>query len=143
MVKNTALGGMLTLLICFSAIGYAGETSESDPASYDSNQVLHPEWYLKVTNWSFYTAARVAMLSSVTIENTADVAYKDIRVKLLYTLYSHPAAGIIATNIGLLPVTVPPKSKDTYLKSGITMGAGNQNYKVSDIEVLSATPVKD
>ncbi len=133
----------MAILFCFSALSYAEETPAPDPASYDSNQILHPEWYLKVTNWSFYTAARVAMLSSVTIENTADIAYKDIRVKLLYSSYSYPAAGIIATSTGVLPVTVPPKSKGTYLKGGTTMGAGNQNYKVMDIEVISATPVKD
>lgn len=142
MKKNIVLIGILALLVCLSVVSYAEETPKPDPASYDSNQILHPEWYIKITDWSFYTAARVAMLSSVTIENTADVEYKDIRVKLLYSSYPYPAAGIIATTTGLLPVTVPPKSKATYLKGGITMGAGNQDYKVMDIEVLSATPVK-
>lgn len=142
-MKNIVLNGILALLICLSVVSYAEETAEPDKFSYDSNQVLHPEWYINVTKWSFFTAARVAMLSSVTIENTADVAYKDIKIKLYYTSYSHPAAGIIATSTGVLPVTVPPNSKDTYLKGGITMGAGNQNYKVTDIQVLSATPIKN
>lgn len=133
---------VLTAML-LSAASYAQEPSGSDKFSYDSNQVLHPEWYIKITDWSFYTAARVAILSSVTIENTSDVTYKDIRVKLIYTSYSQPAAGIIATSTGTLPVTLPPKSKNTYLKGGLTMGAGNQNYDLSDIQVLSATPVKD
>lgn len=126
-----------------STASYAQNETDSDKFSYDSNQVLHPEWYIKITDWSFYTAARVAILSSVTIENMADVPYKDIRVNLVYTSYSQPAAGIIATSSGMLPVTLPPKSKKTYLKGGLTMGAGNPNYDLSDIQVLSATPVKD
>jgi len=112
---------------------YAQNPNDSDKFSYDSNQVLHPEWYIKITDWSFYTAARVAILSSVTIENTADVTYKDVRVNLIYTSYSAPAAGIIATSTGMLPVTLPPKSKMTYLKGGQTMGAGNQNWASAKI----------
>ncbi|OGE25015.1 MAG: hypothetical protein A3J42_07750 [Candidatus Dadabacteria bacterium RIFCSPHIGHO2_12_FULL_53_21] len=135
---------LLTLIITFiGMVTYAQTPTDSDKFSYDSNQVLHPEWYIKITDWSFYTAARVAILSSVTIENTADVTYKDVRVNLIYTSYSAPAAGIIATSTGMLPVTLPPKSKMTYLKGGQTMGAGNQNYDLGDIQVLSATPVRD
>jgi hypothetical protein len=135
---------LLTLIITFiGMVAYAQTPADSDKFSYDSNQVLHPEWYIKITDWSFYTAARVAILSSVTIENTADVTYKDVRVNLIYTSYSAPAAGIIATSTGTLPVTLPPKSKMTYLKGGQTMGAGNQNYDLGDIQVLSATPVRD
>lgn len=142
-MKNTRLV-LLALIITFiGVVAYAQTPVDSDKFSYDSNQVLHPEWYIKITDWSFYTAARVAILSSVTIENTADVTYKDVRVNLIYTSYSAPAAGIIATSTGMLPVTLPPKSKMTYLKGGQTMGAGNQNYNLSDIEVLSATPVRE
>lgn len=133
----------VALLMLLGGVSYAGAHDDSGKFSYDSNQVLHPEWYIKISDWSFYTAARVAILSSVTIDNTADVPYKDIRVKLIYTSYSHPNAGIIATTTGLLPITIPPKSKNTYLKRGLTMGAGNQDYNVSDIQVISATPIKD
>ncbi|MFI5322748.1 MAG: hypothetical protein ACHQ6U_04275 [Thermodesulfobacteriota bacterium] len=133
----------VALLMLLGGVSYAGDRDDSGKFSYNSNQVLHPEWYIKISDWSFYTAARVAILSSVTIENTADVPYKDIRVKLIYTSYSHPNAGIIATTTGLAPITLPPKSKSTYLKRGLTMGAGNQDYNVSDIQVISATPIKD
>lgn len=141
-MKNTVTISLAIIMSLICAVSYAQNPNDSDKFSYDSNQVLHPEWYIKITDWSFYTAARVAILSSVTIENTADVTYKDVRVNLIYTSYSAPAAGIIATSTGMLSVTLPPKSKMTYLKGGQTMGAGNQNYKLSDIEVLSATPVK-
>lgn len=134
----------LTALLLVSAFCYTERSAHSEDAfDYNSNQVLHPEWFIKVTDWSFYTAARVAMLSSVTIENTSDVTYKDVRVKLLYTSYPAPVAGIIATNTTTLPVTLPPKSKATYLKGGMTVGAGEQSYKLSEIVVISATAVKD
>jgi hypothetical protein len=142
-MKNMVSTFFILIMTFIGAVSYAQNPTDSDKFSYDSNQVLHPEWYIKITDWSFYTAARVAILSSVTIENTADVPYRDVRVNLIYTSYSAPAAGIIATSTGMLPVTLPPKSKMTYLKGGQTMGAGNQNYDLSDIEVLSATPVSD
>ncbi len=136
---------LLVLLFSFSLLSYAEDTSEAEnPASYDSNQITHPEWFIKITDWSYFTAARVAMLSSVKIENTAAIPYKDIKVKLLFYNSSGPAVGqTIATTQGVLPVTVPPKSTGIYLKGGTTMGAGNQSYRVSDIQVLSATPIVD
>ena len=145
MKKLKGLYILFALLFSFSLLSYAEDTTEAEnPASYDSNQITHPEWFIKVTDWSYFTAARVAMLSSVKIENTASIPYKDIRVKLLFYITSGPAVGqTIATTQGVLPVTVPPKSTGTYLKGGTTMGAGNQGYRVSDIQVLSATPIVD
>jgi hypothetical protein len=143
MMRRAFISLTAAMLMFLGGISYAEAPGDASKFSYDSNQVLHPEWYIKISDWSYYTAARVAILSSVTIENTADVPYKDIRVKLIYTSYSNPNAGIIATSTGVLPITLPPKSKNTYLKSGQTMGAGNQNYNVSDIQVISATPIKD
>ena len=130
---------LLVLVFCYTERNAYSE----DAFDYNSNQVLHPEWFIKITDWSFFTAARVAMLSSVIIENTSDVTYKDVRVKLLYTSYPAPVAGIIATSTTTLPVTLPPKSKATYFKGGLTVGAGEQSYKLSDIVVISATAVKN
>ena len=143
-------GLIFSSLICtlFLAAGAFADADEAkpkpNPESYNSNQITHPQWYLNVTDWSICPADRVLMLSSVVIENTADIAYKDIRILIRYYSSSGPAVGqTIATTTGMLPVTVPPKSKDKYLKGGITMGAGNQGYRISDIEVLSATPITD
>ena len=143
MRKLSGLYILFALLFSFSLMSYAEDTTEAEnPASYNSNQITHPEWFIKITDWSYFAPARVAMLSSVKIENTADIAYKDIKVRLLFYSSSGPAVGqTIATTQGVLPVTVPPKSADTYLKGGITMGAGRQGYRVSDIQVLSATPI--
>ena len=149
MKKITGLYILFALLFSFSLISHAEEAAEEtksdeNPASYDSNMITHPEWFLKITDWSYFAPARVAMLSSVKIENTASIAYKDIRIRVLFSASSGPAIGqTIATTQGLLPVTVPPKSSDTYVKGGITVGAGRQGYRVSDIQVLSATPITD
>jgi len=149
-MKNKAgLYILFALLFSFSLSSYAEDPSNEpkeapNPESYNSNMITHPEWFLKVTDWSYFAPARVAMLSSVRIENSATIAYKDIKVRLLFNSTSPPAVGqTIATTQGVLPVTVPPKSADVYLKGGITMGAGRQGYRVSDIQILSATPITD
>lgn len=143
MKKLTGVYILFALLFSFSFLSFAEDTTEAEnPANYNSNQITHPEWFLKITDWSYFAPARVAMLSSVKIENTADIAYKDIRIRVVFNASSGPAVGqTIATTQGLLPVTVPPKSRDTYLKGGITVGAGRQGYRVSEIQVLSATPI--
>jgi len=145
MKKLTGVYILFALLFSFSLLSFAEDTADAEnPASYNSNQITHPEWFLKITDWSYFAPARVAMLSSVKIENSASIAYKDIRVRLIFTTTSGPAIGqTIATTQGLLPVTVPPKSADTYLKGGVTMGAGRQGYRVSDIQILSATPITE
>jgi hypothetical protein len=145
MKKLTGLYILFALLFSFCILSYAEDATEAEnPADYNSNQITHPQWFLKITDWSYFAPARVAMLSSVKIENTADIAYKDIRVRLIFNSSSGPAVGqTIATTQGMLPVTVPPKSADTYLKGGITMGAGKQSYIVSDIQIISATPITD
>lgn len=137
---------MRTLIIALLLLGTAVPTIAQEPAqqapNYKSNQVLHPEWFIKITDWSFFNAARVGMLSSVVIENTADIAYKDIQVVMSVTTTSPGAVGqTISTNTAVLPVTVPPKSKAKYLKSGMPVGGGAVNWQVSDIRVVSATPV--
>ena len=105
----------------------------------------HPEWYINVSDWSVYaTWSAVAIIHHVTIENTSDITYKDVKVRVRYTSSSPGGAGsIISQEVGVLPVTLPPKSKATYLKSGVTIGAGSQFMNAVDIQVLSATPVLD
>jgi len=135
---------IVIIAILFGVVmpGVAQDTPQPKQADYLSNQVLHPEWYIKITDWSFFSAARVGMLSSVVIENTADIAYKDIGVRVLMYTSTPPAVGqTIATNTSVLPITLPPKSKKKYLKGGIPIGGGSQSYRVSDIQVLSATPI--
>lgn len=113
-------------------------------AEPERSMIVHPERYLKVVDFSYFIASRVAIFSNFKIENTADIAYKDLKVKAYY--YSAIPGGVgqmVSSTSGYLPITVPPHSDDTYLKNGIAMGAGSINYRVKYVEVLSATPVID
>lgn len=136
---------MFALLFSLNLTSFAQEpTPTPNPASYNSNQITHPEWFLKITDWSFFAPARVAMLSSVKIENAASIAYKDIQIRVVFSASSGPAVGqTIATTQAVLPVTVPSNSADTFIKGGMPVGAGRQGYRVSEIQVLTATPITD
>ena len=107
------------------------------------SMIRHPEWYIKVTDWSYYVAwAGVAMISNVTIENTADIAYKDIKIKLNYYSTSYASAGKeVSSTTVVLPATAPPHSKDTYIKGGTPIGMAAQSYQKKYVQVLGAVPV--
>lgn len=103
----------------------------------------HPEWYLKISDWSVYaTWSAVAIIQGVTIENTSGIAYKDVRVRVTFTSNTAGGAGgVISQEEGVLPITVPAGSKDTYLRAGYPLGAGSQFMNPLAIQVLGATPV--
>lgn len=103
----------------------------------------NPEWYIKVSDWSLYsTWSAVAIIHSLTIENTSDVEYKNVKVRVSYTSMSAGGAGnIVSQETGVLPVTLPPRSKKTYLKAGVTLGAGSAFMNPTELQVLGATPV--
>jgi hypothetical protein len=105
----------------------------------------HPEWYLKIPDWSVYaTWSAVAIIHDVTIVNNSDITYRDIRVRVTYTSNTAGGAGnVISQEGGVLPITVPPRSKDTYLRAGYPLGAGSQFMNPLAIQVLGATPVTD
>jgi len=127
---------LFILLILFSTLAKA---QESDPTI---SMIQHPEWYIKVTDWSYFAALRVAMISNVTIENTADIPYKDIEIKLNYYSTSYGNAGEqVSSTTGVLPITIPPRSKETYLKSGMPLGMGAMSYQTKYVQVLGAVPV--
>ena len=137
-MKKCALITAFLLLTVFS-VHSRGE--EFLPDSMKS----HPEWYIKIPDWSVYaTWSAVAIIHLVTIENTSDIPYKNIVVRVTYTSNTAGGAGtVISQEVGVLPVTVPPKSKDTYLKAGVPIGAGSQFMNPHSIQVLGATPVLD
>ncbi|HWP91564.1 MAG TPA: hypothetical protein VNN20_05145 [Thermodesulfobacteriota bacterium] len=106
--------------------------------------VEHPELYIRVTNWSFYTAFRTAIIHHVTIENTSDIAYKDVKVRIRYYSTSPSNYGTqVGQEIGILPVTLPPHSKQTYLREGAVLGAGSSLFNADNLEVLGATAILD
>ncbi len=89
----------------------------------------HPQWFIKISDWSVYSSwGAVAIIHNVTIENTSDL--------------STGAGGPVSQETGVLPVTLPPRSKATYLKAGVTLGAGSQFMNAVGIEVLGAEVVR-
>ena len=119
-------------------------TAPSYSQNYASNTMAeHPEWYIKVTDWNIYaTWSAVAIIHHVTIENNSDIEYKNVKVRVRYNSMSTGGAGIIVSQeIGVLPVTLPPRSKQTYLSKGYTLGAGSMFMNAVDLQVLTATPV--
>lgn len=133
---------ILTLLLLQTL--FLTQASFAEEPGYSANTMAaHPEWYIKVTDWSVYsTWSAVAIIHHVTIENKSDIEYKDVKVRVTYSSDSTGGAGqIVSQEVGVLPVTLPPKSKNTYLPSGHTLGAASTFMNPVDLQVLTATPV--
>ena len=132
----------LTITICLIAIAFIPLASFAENYN-DNTMAAHPEWYIKVTDWNLYaTWSAVAIIHHVTIENNSDIEYKDVKVRVFYTSMSTGGAGsIVSQEVGVLPVTLPPRSSATYLSSGHTLGAGSTFMNAVDLQVLEATPV--
>lgn len=125
-------------LMLFTLFNLSGLNEEKEtPIS----MVQHPEWYIKITDWSFYATRGVGIIHHVTIENTSDIAYKNVEVKIHY--YSTSASNYgteIGNETGVLNVVLPPHSKKTYLEGGAVFGAGSSLFNADNIEVLGAVP---
>jgi hypothetical protein len=131
---------LLVLIVCL-ALFYPVRSSAYEADKLKS-QVLYPNLYIKILKWSIYSVRGVAIVHHVTIENTGDLAYKNIRVRIHYLSGSYSNYGTkVAVTTGILPIVVPPRSKNTYLKGGAVLGAGSSNFIPGAIEVLGATPV--
>jgi hypothetical protein len=130
---------VLILLSLFYSLGKAEEIETKNSI------IVHPEQYIKISDWSVYgTWSAVGIIHHVTIENTSDIAYRNIKVRVYYTSTSTAQETIIISQeTGILPVTLPPHSKDTYLKGGTTLGVGSQFMNPTRIEVVGATPVTE
>ncbi|MFB3148126.1 MAG: hypothetical protein ACE10J_05620 [Thermodesulfobacteriota bacterium] len=132
----------IILTVCLLAITFI--TAPSYSQNYSSNTMAeHPEWYIKVTDLNIYaTWSAVAIIHHVTIENNSDIEYKNVKVRVCYNSMSTGGAGtIVSQEVGVLPVTLPPRSKQTYLSKGYTLGAGSMFMNAVDLQVLTATPV--
>jgi hypothetical protein len=82
----------------------------------------------------------------VTIENTNEMAYKDIKVKVRYYSGSYSSAGTteIGESMCILHVTLPPHSKRTYLEKGVALQQGSAcglYLGAADMKILGAIPV--
>lgn len=108
----------------------------------DSNEIKymkkHPASFIKIHDYNVYaTWSSVAILHNVTIENTSDITYENIKVRIFYSSLNRPG-NVISQEAGIIPVTVPPHSKNTYLRGGIPFGGGSQAMNAVDIQVLGA-----
>jgi hypothetical protein len=136
-MRKTAVGILILLGLFYHPV----KAEEGETLDFI---VEHPELYIKVTNWSFYTAFRTAIIHHVTIENTSDIAYKDVKVRIRYYSTSPSNYGTqVGWEIGILPVTLPPHSKQTYLREGAVLGAGSSLFNADNLEVLGATAILD
>ena len=130
-----------SLLMLFTLFNLSGLTEEAETPS-TITMVQHPEWYIKITDWSFYATRGVGIIHHVTIENTSDISYKNVEVRVHY--YSTSASNYgteLGNETGVLNVILPPHSKKTYLEGGAVLGAGSSLFNADNIEVLGAVPV--
>ena len=135
---------LLTFLMIFFAAQIAAPNSAAANDGRFKKFSISSVDGLKITDWSFFAAARVAVIHHVTIENSSDTAYKDIKVKVYYYSTSYQTFGVlVGSTSGVLPIVVPPRSKKTYLKDGATLGAGSMSFRTKRIDILEATPVVD
>lgn len=101
---------------------------------------------IKITGWSIYVTWCVPTVHHITIENTNDTAYRDIKVRARYysASYSNTETTEMGESMGILHITLPPHSKKTYLERGVALERGSAcgTYVGSgDIEALEAVPV--
>jgi hypothetical protein len=131
----------ITIIISLIAVIFLAPGAKS--SDYSKPMIEHPEWYIEITDWTIYsTWSAVAIIHHVTIENTSDIPYKDVLVRVRYYQTAAPRSGTqIAQETGVLPVTLPPHSKDTYLRNGSTLGMASMSMYPNGIEVLGAVPV--
>ncbi len=129
-------------MIAFVLASLLHASVDADEARTENFQVMHPEWYIKITDFNVYSARGVAIIHHVTIENTSDIAYRNVKVRVRYNSTSYTNYGTeVATETGVLPVTLPPQSKKTYLQGGSVLGATSSSFYPKTIEVLGAVPV--
>lgn len=135
-MKTIFISGLM-LFTLFNLAGLSEETETPNTIT----MVQHPEWYIKITDWSFYATRGVGIIHHVTIENTSEIAYKNVEVRVHY--YSTSASNYgtaIGNETGVLNVVLPPHSKKTYLEGGAVLGAGSSLFNADNIEVLGALP---
>ena len=136
-MKKTAVGILILLGLFYQPV-------KAEEWGTINLMIEHPERYIRVINWSFYTAFRTAIIHHVTIENSSDIVYKDVKVRIRYYSTSPSNYGTqVGQEIGILPVTLPPRSKQTYLRGGAVFGAGSSLFNADNLEVLGATAVLD
>lgn len=124
-MKHIRLIAFIIILAAFSISSY-------------SEEPIDPKEALIVKDWSFYgTWGSVAIIHNLRIENISDKTFENLKVRICYSTDS-TKGNVASTQIGVLNILIPPKSDNTYLKKGITLGAGAQSMKAIDFEIIDA-----
>ncbi len=134
---------MKSIIICFFLLFYLPvfNTAADNTEEKNSYMEKHPASYLKIHDYNVYaTWSSVAILNNVEIENTGNVAYENIKVRIFYSSFDRPG-NVISQETGIIPVTVPPHSKNRYLRAGIPFGGASQAMNAVEIQVLDAEVV--
>lgn len=138
--------GLVRLLLPVIAISlFVGMTPYCIAEGGSENlEVQRPELFIKIIDWNFYVGwGGVAIIHHVTIENTSQVEYRDIKVVVRYYSTSPGSYGVhVGNEVGVLKISIPPKSRATYLGEGFPIGAGSSGMKAGAIEVVGAKPAK-
>ncbi|HSE83337.1 MAG TPA: response regulator [Thermodesulfobacteriota bacterium] len=103
---------------------------------------------IRIIDWSFYTPwSGVAVIHHILIENTSDMNYNNIKVRVHYYTSSDDNRTRRGEITATLPILVPPHSKKVYLKEGLALrgdfNINGMNVKNQSIEIVEAAPLKD
>ncbi len=126
---------VLMITLCLSSLSLAIE-KRLEP------QNISPRHHIKIKSWAAYaTWGGVGIIHNLTISNTSDIEYKNIKVRIYYTSSTPQLIHtVVSQETGVLPITLPPKSTAVYLKKGMPFGAASQSMKAVRIEVIGAEP---
>lgn len=124
------------LLVLVVVMLFAGITPQgiAEEGSRDL-EIRRPELFIKILDWNFYVGwGGVAIIHHVTIENTSQTEYRDIRIVVRYYSTSPGSYGVhVGNEIGVLKISLPPKSRATYLGNGFPIGAGSSGMEAGAI----------
>lgn len=133
MMKKISIFIILPSLILFSFTNLIASNNIKDMKE-------NPDRYIQVHDWGFYAVARVAILHHLTLKNESSLTYRDVKIRVNYYSTNPTNYGNkISQQEAVLKIIVPPKSKKTYLESGLPIGAGSHHMMAKNLEIISAT----
>jgi CheY-like chemotaxis protein/LysM repeat protein len=93
---------------------------------------------IKIDRSSFYQPVGGLPVHSLTLSNEGDMAYRDIKLKIIY----YSSLGMeMGYETMTLPIVVPPHSRKNYIKEGISIKPNQGDVYSANVEILGATPL--
>ncbi len=130
----------IRLEIVFVVLIFLAASAPEAKANSRAYMIRYPQHYIEIPEWNVYSSwSGVGILYNLKIVNNSDVEYKNVKIRVYYSTTSTNAPGtIVSQHTGVIPVTLPPRSTGTYLRSGIPFGANSQFMNAVRLEVLGA-----